>query len=271
MTTTHPIRLIALDLDGTLLDSQHRLSARNERALKQAMAWGAQVILATGKTRAAAAGTIARLGLTTPGVYLQGLVIYNGDGTIRHQQTLAVEVARQVIDFAEREGHPLLVYSGARILTAARNAWTDDVARYHEPLPEAVGSLHGVVDGVPINKLILLAEAAQVPAMRARLSARLDGQATLVQALPDMLEVLPPGASKGAGVRWLLDELGIAPRHVLAIGDAENDIEMLRLAGIGVAVGNAPPQVRQAADFVVASNDEDGVAEAVERFVLSAS
>jgi hypothetical protein len=83
-----------------------------------------------------------------------------------------------------------------------------------------------------------------------------------------MLEVLPPNCSKGAALRILLKDLHISPDNVLAIGDAENDIEMIQLAGIGVAMGHAAQQVKDAADEVVGSNDEDGFAEAVERFVL---
>jgi hypothetical protein len=83
-----------------------------------------------------------------------------------------------------------------------------------------------------------------------------------------MLEVLPPNGSKGDALRVLLDELNIPAEQVMALGDGENDIEMLQLAGIGVAVGNASPLLKAVADQVVASNDDDGVAEAIERFVL---
>ncbi len=83
-----------------------------------------------------------------------------------------------------------------------------------------------------------------------------------------MLEILPNGASKGAALKTLIKDLGVSSESVMAIGDAENDIEMIQLAGIGVAVGNAGQAVKDAADVVVASNDADGVAEAVERYVL---
>lgn len=83
------------------------------------------------------------------------------------------------------------------------------------------------------------------------------------------LQVLPLGASKGTGVEWLLKHLGVEPQHVMALGDAENDVEMLKLAGLGVAVGNACPKALKAADVVVGTNNDDGVAEAIHRFVLA--
>lgn len=82
------------------------------------------------------------------------------------------------------------------------------------------------------------------------------------------MQVLPLGASKGAGVEWLLEHLGVSPRHVMALGDGENDLEMLQLAEVGVAMGNAGFKVKAAASAVVATNDEGGVADAIERFVL---
>ncbi len=82
------------------------------------------------------------------------------------------------------------------------------------------------------------------------------------------MQVLPLGASKGAGVAWLLDHLGMSYSNVLAVCDGENDLEMLSMAGIGVAMGNAGPTVRAVADAVVATNNEAGVAEAIQRFVL---
>lgn len=82
-------------------------------------------------------------------------------------------------------------------------------------------------------------------------------------------QVLPLGASKGLGVGWLLDRLGVDPAAVLALGDGENDVEMLQLAGLGVAMGNAGPPALAAADAVTASNEEDGVARAIERYVLA--
>jgi hydroxymethylpyrimidine pyrophosphatase-like HAD family hydrolase len=96
-----------------------------------------------------------------------------------------------------------------------------------------------------------------------------DGQARLMQAMiPDMLEVLPPNASKGNALKVLLKHVGVKAEHVLAMGDGENDIDMVQMAGIGVAVGNAFQGLKDIADHVVGTNDEDGVAQALEQFVL---
>ncbi len=268
---TDTIQLIAVDLDGTLLNSQHELSERNEKALKAAMKQGVHIILATGKTRNSALKVISQLGLESPGIYLQGLAIYNGDGTLRHQSLLDTGIARQVITYAEDRGFSIVAYSGARILVRNLNEGTELLEKYGEPQPEVVGALQNILDTVPINKLmaIKMRDHRGITALRWQLKMQIDGAARLVQAgIADMLEILPPGGSKGTALKTLLKELNIPASRMIAIGDGENDIEMVQMAGVGVAMGNATAQLKAVTEHVVASHNEDGVAEAVERFVL---
>lgn len=263
------IRAIITDVDGTLLDSQHRLSERNERALRRAAGQGIAVILATGKSRHSAEAFIERLGLQTPGVYVQGLVVYNADGSIRHESTLDPAVVRRVYDLTAPDGYTVIAYSRDRIyMGRPRQQWINMLVGYHEPQPEPVEPFEQIIGQTPVNKVVVFAEEECIAPLRERLAAGLDGSARLVQAVASMLEVMPAGVSKASALRSVLAELGIEPEHTLAIGDGENDVEMLRMAGIGVAVGNAAAVARAAADAVVATNDEDGVAEAVERFAL---
>jgi Cof subfamily protein (haloacid dehalogenase superfamily) len=266
------IKLIVLDLDGTLLNSKHELSARNEAALKAAMAEGVKVVLATGKTRNAGVKLVETLGLTTPGIYLQGLVIYEPDGEISFQQLLEPWVARQVLTFGTERGFKFIAYSGSRMMIPSHDP--DIVAglmRYHEPAAEVVGPLVNLTGKVSLNKLMAIGpDARSIRALRWQLEAQLGSSARIMQAgIPNMLEVLPPGACKGTALRHLLDNrMHLDRRHVMAMGDAENDHEMLELAGLGVAIGNADAALKKIANEVVGTNDEDGVAEAVERFVL---
>lgn len=261
-------------MDGTLLNSQHRLSDRTEKALRAAMDKGIQIVLATGKTFRSAADIIRQLNLTTPGIYSQGTMICDPDGSIRHQQTLPPALTRQVVTFAEDRGFTIAAYSGARILVRRRDrAFEELITAHDDPAPEVIGPLQNVMDSLPINKLTAFndGDARAITALRWQLGMQLNGSARLVQAgIPHMMEVLPPGASKGAMLRLLLKDLGIPPEAVLAAGDAENDIEMVQLCGLGVAVANAGQALKDVADYIAPSNNEDGVAEAIERFVLNA-
>lgn len=123
--------------------------------------------------------------------------------------------------------------------------------------------------GYSFNKLLVMSDHPSMLRLRPLLEARLTGRAALTSALPGMVEILPPGASKGAGVAWLLQRLGVDPGACMAMGDGENDVEMLRLVGLGVAMGNAVEAASAAADAHTAPNDEDGVARAIEKYVLA--
>lgn len=274
-TTTNAVQLIVIDLDGTLLNSQQQMTERTEKALKAALEKGVQVMLATGKTVVSGRKLVERLGLKTPGIYSQGTAVYNTDGTLRFQQTLDPAIARQIITFAEDRGYRMTLYCGDRLLVRSVTGWLNELhARYGEPQPEAVGGLQNMLDSVPVNKLLAVADGdpRRTKALRWQLSMQINGSARLVQtAVSEVLEILPPGVSKATALKTLLKDLKIPTSAVLAIGDAENDIEMLKMAGIGVAMGNAHASVQAIANHVVASNDADGVAEAVERFVLPVS
>lgn len=257
------IRLVAIDMDGTLLNSQHQLSPTNEAALRQAMAAGVTIVFATGKTRKSAVPIIDKLGLDTPGVYSQGLVVYKGDGSVLYERTLKRPLAHQVATFATNVNCSMVAYSGGDIVTNVRDQFTDVFINYHEPEPIAYGSWTAVFQARPVNKFIMVSTKERIDQIRPQLEAAIGQQATIVQALDYMVEILPAGASKGDGLRRVLAYLSIDPGQVMAIGDGENDVEMLQLAGLGIAMGNAMPAARQAADALTGTNDEDGVAQAL--------
>ncbi|MCB9461840.1 MAG: HAD family hydrolase [Anaerolineaceae bacterium] len=268
-TTTPEIKLIVTDIDGTLLNDDHSMSDRNREALRKAIDSGIPVVLATGKTRASNESVIAALNLNTPGIYVQGLIIFNPDGTVRHQQTLAPEMARRVITFSEQRGYKVMAYSGNRLLIKSDDDELNAISNYHEPTPEPIGPLVNHLYTQPIHKLLIFGTPKKLKALRWQLEKQLDGQATLTSTnVSNNLEVLPAGASKGKALKVLLHEMGIDVKNVMVIGDGENDYEMIKLAGLGVAVSNAHPKTKAAADAVVSSNNEHGVAEAVEKYAL---
>lgn len=268
-----PIELIAIDLDGTLLNSKHQLSERNEGAIKKALAHGVKVILVTGKTHFSAKYLIETFGLKTPSIFNQGLVTALPDGKVTHQSLLDPDVARFVITYAEEKGFDIAAYSGTRILVKTLNTWFEDLNRkYNEPMPEAVGDIRNILDEIPINKLLVLKEGkpAEITELRGQFEVQLVNKVRVLQpSFGDMMEILPPNTGKGAALKTLLNDLGVMPEKVMAIGDGENDIDMFHLVGLGIAMGNAWDIVKNAANVVVGTNDEDGVAQAIEQFVLN--
>ncbi len=266
------IELIVIDVDDTLLNRQHELTEPTANAIKEAIASGVKVMLATGKTWASSREYVHQLGINTPSIFIQGLVIHNTDGTIAEQRTLDPDLLRRIVTYVEDRGFDVVAYTHNRLLTrqaSPRVNWLGE--KYNEPMPETVGPLYNVIGEIPINKLMVIAkdEPKRVAALRWQLAHLLDGEARLMEImLQDCIEILPANTSKGTTLKAHLETLGIKPEHVMAIGDSTNDVEMLQLAGLGVAVGNANDKLKAVADVVVASSDEHGVAEAINRFVL---
>lgn len=263
------IKLVAIDLDGTLLNSRHELSDRNRSALESAQQRGVAVVFATGKTRHAAEGLIEALGIDAPGIYMQGLITYNADGSVRARIVMDRESVSRVISLGEEFGFSALAYSDNRAFALRVDEFTTKLTEFGEPQAETIADWRELLDSFDINKVVLYGEEDRVATMRRALEARLDGAVHVTRANVDgMIEVLPANASKGQAVKTLLGELGIDPSNALALGDGENDIEMLQAVGIGAAMGNATQKLKDIADVIVPSNEEDGVAFALEEFAL---
>ncbi len=267
---TKEIKLVAIDLDGTLLNSRHELSDRNRSALESAQQRGIAVVFATGKTRHAAASLIKTLGINSPGIYMQGLITYNADGSVRTRIVMERESVSRVITLGEDFGFSALAYSDNRAFALRIDEFTTQLTEFGEPQAETITDWRELLDSFAINKVVLYGEENGVAPLRRALEARLASAVHVTRANIDgMIEVLPANTSKGQAVKTLLDELGIDPSNALALGDGENDIEMLQAVGIGAAMGNATQKLKDIADVIVPSNEEDGVAFALEEFALA--
>ena len=266
---TPPIKLIISDVDGTLLNSSQQLTKRVEQAIAKVETAGVRFLLATGKARGPWYEAIKhRIGPCKHGVFLQGLAVYDDRGNLIYQRTLEIDVIRDVVALADSAGLTVTSYCGQRILASKVNNQTDRLKFYKEPDVEAVGFLPDALKDISTHKLIFMGDQSVIDRIRPEAEALFKGRASLTTALEGMLEVLPLNASKGHGVEWLLNHLKVDPVNVMALGDGENDIEMLKLVGLGVAMGQAKAIVKSSAKVIVGTNDEDGVAEALERFVL---
>ncbi len=246
-TEKKDIKLIAIDLDGTLLNSKSQVSPRTEAALKEAIAAGAQIVIATGKTRYAINGLVEKLGINAPAICMQGLITYSGDGKIMHETKIDPTLARQVITFGEDRGFFMIGYNGSHIYFRRENKEVEEalLTRYHEPNAEIVGALQNMADTPGFNKVIAVGEPRAVKALRWQLGMQIGGAGRLMQAgVPQMVEILPPNASKGTALKQLLKDLRIAPEKVMALGDRDNRRDMIRPAGEGWLLGKATSKYR---------------------------
>lgn len=233
------IELVVSDVDGTLLNSQQELSTVVENAVNQCHhEAGVPVIIATGKAIGPWTTNILPRLPKMPQVFLQGLLIRDAEGNTIYSRELEHDIIHDAIDFAEKLDMQLIAYLGDRIICSQTDDFhTPRLMFYNEPPPESVGCLRSQIGKLQMVKLIFMAEQLQLDTIRPELEELFANRATLTTALTGMLEVLPLGASKGAALQWLLPKLNVDPEKVMALGDGENDTEMFKFVGLGVAVG----------------------------------
>jgi hypothetical protein len=268
------IKLIVLDIDGTLVGHDLNIAPRVRAAIARALERNVAVTLATGRGAEPTQIFAAQLHLTTPLVCLQGAQVYDAvNARSLHESRLAPEVVPWIVAHAaERDWHvhfetPSMVYMPnsqrpPEVLRALfRVTATTHVEDFLTGMPE-----------VPTKFLVSVHDPAERDAVEADLRRllRADGMAIdLMNSHPNFVEGLPPGISKASGLSWLCARLGVAAAEVLAIGDNDNDIAMLEWAGLGVAMSNASPGARAVADWIAPPVDEDGAAVAIEKFALT--
>ncbi len=265
--------LLALDLDGTLLDSQHALPEANRAALHRAHAAGLRIVLCTGRAFTETRPILDLIGLDLDATVtvFGALVTDAATGATLDRTPVPLDVAHAVTAWFQRDGFPVLW------LTDPNEAGDDGFVlagpRRHPAVDQWIERSPCVVrnvDRVPADtaapvRLSIIDESDVLEGVSVRLRAAFDGRLThnVLHAPPyrlSLIEAFAPQVNKWYGVAKLCARWGIDPRRTIAVGDDVNDVEMLRQAGLGVAMGNAPPAVRAAAGRVTATNDACGVA-----------
>lgn len=269
-----PIELVALDIDGTLVGEDMRLSDRTVAAIGEAVRRGVRVSLATGRRPTSAMDFASRLGLTAPVVGHQGAAVRAMPGAgkplgrLLHHRPLAPEVILEVLAWCRANGLEPHVNDLEQIIVWAGDPTFEDYSAYLGVDTAVVPDLDAAIThpmskvisvGVPPRPMELVEEARRVFA----------GRADATVSHPRFLEFVAPGVSKGRAVAWLAHRAGIPMGRVMAIGDALNDVEMIADAGHGAAMATAPVEVRRVARYVAAPVAEDGVAALIEALVLA--
>lgn len=264
------IRLIALDLDGTVIGSDLIVRDRVRESIIRAQAQGIAVTIVTGRMFAAARPFAESLGITGPIVCYQGAGIFDvGSGALVQQTPLAQDVTRLVLDRAQADVFHAQCYADDRLFVQEMNAFAEKYMRLSRVQPIVVPSLRDEFAHRPTLKIVLVDEAERATAYTETLKTLLGASAYVTRSHPDFVEVLDPNVDKGRALHWVAAHYGVPVDATLAVGDSWNDLPLLGAAGIGVAMGSAPAEVLARADAVVADVEHDGVAEAIERYALA--
>ncbi len=261
-------RLIAVDLDDSLLDHHQRISERNKQALRAAQEMGTHVTVATGRIPDSAMPFIRELNVTVPIIAYQGAYIKDTmTGETLVKNPIPMEYAYRIMEKCKEDNLYTQVYVENNYFFEQECPYSQLYQRISGLKGKAVGDLRAFLKEEP-TKILIMDEPERISAYYQQFQERFGGQLQVTVSKPIFLEMTHINATKGNALKRLGSILGIPREEIIAIGDSYNDLSMIEYAGLGVAMGNAPDPVKASAQYVTSANDEDGVAEAVERFVL---
>ncbi|MCL6635607.1 MAG: Cof-type HAD-IIB family hydrolase [Peptococcaceae bacterium] len=261
-------RLVAVDLDDTLLDRNLQLTEPVRRAVAAVRAAGVHFTISTGRMFRSAARLAGELGIDLPLITYQGALVKNSlSGEVLIDRPLPLAYAREVIAAVHDKGYHLNAYLDDRLLVERD---TPEGRRYAEVAGvemEVVGDFLEYLDRDPTKVLVIAAEP-QLDALAAEMAPVYGNLLHIVKSKPHFLEFSHLEATKGHALAALAAAFGVPREAVLAVGDSYNDLEMLEFAGLGVAVANAREEVKRKAGYVTKASYGEGVVEALNKFVL---
>lgn len=263
-------RMICLDIDGTILNSHNEITEITSAAIERAMGKGILVVLVSARMPAGIVPIATKLHLQNVMVCYGGAFILE-NGIPAFDKTLAVNLSRRICRTAKRLHVHISVYRHDSWIVEKTDNWSEQESAITGliPLKKHIPSVLRQWDseGTGPNKLLFMADANRITELKNTLGlVQLNGS-VVYRSKPTYLEVVPENSNKQQAVAFLCERYGIRKDDVVAIGDSENDIDMIRYAGVGIAMGNALDHVKSAADFVTLTNDDNGVAFAVSKFV----
>ena len=264
-------KAIFIDCDKTLLNDSHALSEENAAALKECAAAGISVILCSGRSSVNIMNFINTMDIPAVDYFVafNGCLVCGAGGGVIRQKLLKKGIALEILAALNETELSAIFYNDPAYTVAPRETeWTKvyyEITRLRrEIVPEC-----GTVMNDEIPKVLCLGPLDEIEAFRERMQGTIGGRFNMFTSARHMLEFTAIGALKGDALVWLAERMGIAASQVAAIGDNENDISMIRAAGIGAAVANALPSVKEAADVVTrADNNGGAVAEFVREHVI---
>ena len=265
-------KLIALDMDGTLLNSQKELTSRVRSAITSAKEQGIKVVLASGRPFEGMLPTLKELGLDGKDdyalTYNASLILKVACKTVINSAILTGQDAIELAQIANRLGVNILAYSMTRgLITPKQNKYTDYEAKLNG-IEFTEFDFNQLDKNEDIVKVMLVDEPELLSEAIAQLPLAVQDKYSTARSLPFFFEFMNKDGNKGKGMAALTAHLGLSSEQIICVGDAANDLEMIKYAGLGVAMGNATDEIKAHANYITLSNDHDGVAHVFEKYLL---
>lgn len=254
------IKLVVADVDGTLLNSLHQLTAPTREVLLSLQHSGVHFSLATGKILPSVIEIIEQLGLTQPIILSNGALVQWPNGDVLFESPIPQHCIPELISTANEYGVDFALYRPDRIFVMKNTYNTMLVVDFGDPIPQEANVVE--IADQSFEKFLILErkDLTKLERIENLLNAKLGKDIKAIRSVPGMLEVFNVETSKSISVQKLAAFIGLKLDQVMVIGDSYNDLDMFHIAGIAVAMGNAPQVVQEKAHITIRSNDEDGIA-----------
>ena len=265
-------KMIVLDLDGTLTNEKKKITPKTKDALMRAQEYGIKVVLASGRPTYGITALADELKLKEYGGYILafngGKIISCKDMNVVFEQILDENLVPKLYETATNNNMPILTYQGESIATSKKD---DQYVAYEAfinqmPVIQYDDFLGQVV--YPINKCLIVGEPTLLHELELKLAKEVEGKMNIYRSATCFLECVPLGIDKAKSLDRLIKTLDIKKEEIIACGDGYNDLSMIEFAGLGVAMANAAEDIQAKADFITYSNEEDGVAHVIDKFIF---
>lgn len=267
-------KLLVLDIDGTLVGRNGTISPEDRQALNQTMEQGIKVSLCTGRAIPSCGGIISKLGLNGYHMFCDGAVIYSPARQEElYAKPLDKDVVRRAVEFVRSNGIIIDLYS-TREYFVEKESWSAVVHRDFFGIPLTMSDFSEIWKRERLIKAGMVAtnphEVSKAQHFHNEFRDNLNFSWVTSPTYPgvDFINMLAPGVSKGSALEQMAFHMGIDMSQVIAIGDGNNDIPLITTAGLGIAMGNATPEVKAVADYVTQDVEQGGVAAAIKKFLL---
>jgi Cof subfamily protein (haloacid dehalogenase superfamily) len=262
-------KMICLDIDGTLVNSKHQVTDKTKRVVKRvADKIGIPVILVSARPPRGIFFLQEELNIVQPIICYSGALIVERPSKILFNVIIEASYVKKIYDIAKEENIHVSIYKDDKWYVEILDKWALQEGEITNSLPEVsvYNDLLGKweVEGTGPNKILCMGEPEQIEALNTKLKEE-GFDLNIYPSKPAYLEIMPKGASKTSAIEFLRGRYSAAQSEIVAIGDNYNDVDMIKYAGLGIAMGNAPEKVKLQADEVTLSNDEEGVAVAIEK------
>lgn len=265
-------KLVAVDIDGTLLNDNKELTKETKRVINVAAKLGVKVVITTGRIIQSVKELIEELGLEGEEEYVianNGCTIYNTrDYSLVYEKSLKDKNLKEVYKKYKRKETVIEVHTLNGILTEDISKHEHQIDRYPDMEILQKDFQNDKIEDQKLVKILVKGDEKYIEELTKVVPRELHEKYAVVRSLDHLLEFMYKGSSKAKGLEVLGEILGIKREEIIAIGDGINDLEMIEYAGLGVAMGNAKEEVKKVANFITKSNEENGVAYTIEKFIL---